>query len=98
MLARFLLSDDEDGLVERLLRALKPFELCRRQYFLWVLQPARSPYDVIRGNRNANLVVAKGQCELSPSEELLVLPTFIVVKHTHTGKPLGKSVYVITVV
>ena len=57
----------------------------------------RTSNDVIVGHGDAYFEIAKRESKLATTQELFVLPSFVVVIDTHTRIPLRESVHVVSI-
>ena len=87
---------DHNGLVRRP-GPLETRLLLVGQHVLRVLEHAGRRNDMVGRHGNADLVVAEGQGEFAPAEELLVLPAFDLVIHRHAREVLCDGIEVVVV-
>src|SRR5690606_15509689 len=80
-----------------LFRSFKSLLLLRGKYLLRIDQGTRGGHHMISRNRNLYFIIAKRKRKLAPAEKLLVLPSLIVIKYTHSREELRNGVDVVVV-
>ena len=91
-LDRFLLVDDHDWLIERCSGLLEALALGRGQHRFGILELTCRCHHVVRRNRDFHMVIPEIQRELTRTEELFVLPAFIVAIHHHPRVKLSNRI------